>query len=161
MKFSRTFFLATALCLAPLSVSAQPIVTGDLTLSSPWTRATPPNAKGAGAFIKITNSGQSEDKLISVESNVAKRTEVHEMKVVDGIMKMRPVENGIVIPEGQTLELKPGSYHVMFMGLKQPFKMGEEVQVQFNFEKAKPVTVNFPVEKIGAKAPSSMNHHSN
>ncbi|MFN7168084.1 MAG: copper chaperone PCu(A)C, partial [Pannonibacter sp.] len=86
---------------------------------------------------------------------VTDRTELHEMAVIDGVMKMREMEGGIPVPAGATVELKPGGLHVMFMDIKQPLKEGETLPITLTFEKAGTVTVDMPIAKIGAK---EMNH---
>jgi copper(I)-binding protein len=126
---------------------------GDITVSGAWTRATPPRAKAGGAFLKIENAGSTDDRLVSASAPVSARTEIHEMAVTDGIMTMREMKDGIVVPAGATVELKPGGYHVMFLDLTQPMKQDENVPVTLTFEKAGEVTLNFKVERIGAKGP--------
>ena len=81
------------------------------------------------------------------------------MAVIDGVMKMRPLDKGIEIPAGGKLELKPGSYHVMFIGLKKPLVKGDVIKGSLTFEKAGKVAVEFNVEEMGAKtAPGAMQH---
>lgn len=158
MKIPALFVAAAALVAFTGSTSlAHSIQHGDLSIENAWTRATPPKAKGGGAFVTITNNGSEDAHLTGAVSDYAKRTEIHEMSINDGIMKMRKLDDGVVIPAGETLELKPGSYHVMFMGLKQPFIMGENLKITLEFEKAGPIEVTFPVMKLGAKS-STMKH---
>ena len=154
-------FLKTAATCAALALSAlvaAPALAhdikalGDITVSAPWTRATPPRARAGGGFVTIVNGGGA-DRLVSASANVSKRTELHEMTVTDGVMKMREMADGIPIPAGGTLELKPGSYHVMFLELTGPLKEGENVPVTLTFEKAGEITVDFKVERMGAKGP--------
>ena len=158
-------FIRSALRLAAPALLAATLVStpalaqdgktvGDITVSGVWTRATPPNAKAGGGFVVIENKGASDDRLVSADSDVAESTELHEMTVNDGVMKMREMTDGIAVPANGTLELKPGSYHVMFMGLKAPLKQGELVPVTLTFEKAGSVTLDFKVERIGARGPA-------
>ena len=77
------------------------------------------------------------------------------MAVKDGVMTMRPLEQGVAIAPGRTVEFKPGGFHLMFMDLKQPLKQGEGVKGTLTFEKAGPVEVEFKVETIGARAAST------
>ncbi|KZL18851.1 hypothetical protein PsAD2_02367 [Pseudovibrio axinellae] len=157
MKTRALLVAAALVAFAGSSAFADSVEHGNLTIKDSWTRATPPNAKSGGAFVSITNNGNEDAHLVAAISDHAKRTEIHEMSVNDGVMKMRKLDDGVVIPAGETLELKPGSYHVMFMGINQPFKMGEELKVTLQFEKAGPVEVTFPIMKIGAK--SGKMHH--
>ena len=73
------------------------------------------------------------------------------MGMDNGVMKMRPVTKGLEIKPGQTIELKPGGYHLMFVGLKSPFEQGQRVKATLDFEKAGRVPVDFTVEGIGAQ----------
>lgn len=156
----KTVFTAIALSTLPLSMAAaDPIQLGDLILEKAWTRATPPRARAGGGFLTITNTGNQDARLIAGQSDVAERTEIHEMAVTDGIMKMRELTDGLTIPAGETVELKPGGYHVMFMGLKDPFVAGESVSVTLTFEPGGPVDVTMPVHEMGAKSTMSHSKH--
>src|SRR5690606_11444702 len=81
---------------------------GAIEIEAPWTRATPGGAKVAGGYLMITNKGSAPDRLIGGSATVAGRLEVHEMSVVDGVMRMRPLKDGLEIAPGATVELKPG-----------------------------------------------------
>jgi copper(I)-binding protein len=131
---------------------------GDLEIDHPWSRATPPGAQVAGGYLTIVNHGSVPDRLVSVSSDISARAEVHEMAVTDGVMTMRPVEGGLEIPAGGKLELKPGGYHLMLMGLKRPAKQGESFPATLTFEKAGSVTVEFQVEAMGAAGGMAMDH---
>lgn len=126
---------------------------GDITVTSPWTRATPGGAKIAGGYFKITNHGTAADRFTGAKSDAADRVELHEMSMSDGVMKMRPLPNGIEIKPGETVELKSGGYHLMFMDLKQPLKAGEFFKATLQFDKAGPLEVNFAVNTIGGSGP--------
>ena len=91
---------------------------GSLEISQPWTRATPATAQTGGGFLTITNKGTTPDRLIAARSPASNKVEVHEMKMDGNVMKMRELEKGLEIPAGATVTLKPGGYHIMFMGLK-------------------------------------------
>lgn len=152
MKLWKSVAAATALTLISFSSFAGDYSVGDLSISKTWTRATPPKAKAGGGFVEIVNTGSDTDRLIAVSSDVAGKTEIHEMAVTDGVMKMRELENGIEIPAGETVTLKPGGLHIMFMGLKQSFEQGSKVPVVLTFEKAGDVSVELDVAKMGAKS---------
>ena len=127
---------------------------GSLRIKAPWMRATPKGAKVAGGFLLITNTGSEPDRLISVESDIATTVDVHQMTMSGGVMNMRPVEQPLVIAPGATLELKPGSYHVMFSGLKQGVKEGDKVKASLTFEKAGKVEIEFVAGGIAAGGPA-------
>jgi copper(I)-binding protein len=130
--------------------SAATFKLGDLTVTSPWTRATPGGAKIAGGYLKVTNSGASADRFVGAKSEVTDHIEIHEMSMSDGVMKMRPLPNGVEIKPGETVELKSGGYHLMFMDLKQPLKQGDTIKATLQFEKAGPLEVKFNVRALGA-----------
>lgn len=153
---------APALKLAAASgpAAASSVKVGDLTLTAPWTRATPGGAKVAGGYVTITNTGASADRLISGTFTQAGRVEIHEMAMKDGVMVMRPLADGLEIPAGGTVTLAPGGFHIMFMDLKQPLKEGETVSGTLTFQKAGTVNVTFDVRGIGAGAgtPAATEH---
>ena len=132
---------------------------GSLVIEVPWTRATPGGAKVAGGFLKITNKGGAPDRLIGGTLPLAESAEVHEMTMTDGIMKMRRLEKGLEIRPGQTIELKPGSYHMMFTGLKQGLKAGGTIKGTLVFEKAGTINVEYKIAPIGAASPSGGPKH--
>jgi periplasmic copper chaperone A len=121
-------------------------------VSAAWARATPKSAPVGGGYLTISNSGPVADRLIGGSSDAAARFEIHNMSMDDGVMKMRPAEAGIEIKPGQTVELKPGGYHVMFVGLKKPLTQGDHVKATLKFEKAGDVAVDFIIEGIGAQS---------
>jgi copper(I)-binding protein len=123
---------------------------GDLTVTSPWTRATPGGAKIAGGYLKITNSGGTSDRFVGAKSEEADHLELHEMSMSDGVMKMRPLPNGLEIKPGETVELKSGGYHLMFVDIKLPFKQGDMIKATLQFEKAGSLDVQFSVRALGA-----------
>ena len=129
-------------------------MSGDIAIESAWTRATPPNAQVAGGFLAINNRGTADDRLLGGSSPVAERIEVHEMTMDGDVMKMRPLQDGLTVPAGGSVELKPGGYHLMMTGLKQPLKQGETIDVALEFAHAGTVGVTFSVEAMGAKAMS-------
>jgi copper(I)-binding protein len=131
---------------------------GELVIETPWTRATPGGAKVAGGFLKITNTGSTPDRLIGGTLPIAADVEVHDMTMIDGIMKMRRLE-GLEIRPGQSIELKPGSYHVMFMGLKEGLKAGGTIKGTLLFEKAGTVNVEYKIAPVGAPSPSGAPKH--
>ena len=131
---------------------------GNLVVVSPWTRATPGGAKIAGGYLKITNNGTSADRLTGAATAGADRVEIHEMSMTDGVMKMRPLTDGLTIKPGETVELKPGGFHMMFMDIKQPLKQGDTLKATLTFEKAGKLDVSFGVQAIGAGAGAAPAH---
>ena len=120
--------LTATLLLACGALHAQPVEVHDA-----WARSTVKGQKGSGAFMNIR--AKEGVKLVGVSSPVAGVAEVHEMKMDGDIMKMRAVPS-LELPAGQTVELKPGGYHVMLMELKQPLTQGSKVPLTLHFKNA-------------------------
>ena len=132
MKF-KTLFTTIALASSVLvSVAAQGI-----TVKDAWVRTSVPGQMATGAFMKIT--AKENSKLVALSSPVAGVVEVHEMKMDDGIMKMRAVEGGLDLPAGKTVELKSGGYHVMLMDLKAALPKDSMVPLTLVFRDARGV----------------------
>lgn len=134
--------LATGLCWAQA---------GAIKVEKPYARATAPGAAVGGGYAVIHNSGAAGDRLVGAASPAAARMELHEMAMVDNVMKMREVK-AIDVPAKGAVELKPGSHHLMFVELKHPLKQGGKVPVTLKFEKAGEVKVEFAVEGMAAGA---------
>lgn len=144
--------LAGFILLATLALFAGPSVAhdykaGDLTIDHPWSRATPPGAEVAAGYMVVRNGGAEPDRLVAVTSAISDKSEIHSMRVDDkGVMTMRPVEGGLEIPAGGEVELKPGGFHLMFLGLKQRPVQGDRFPATLTFEKAGEVAVEFAVD---------------
>jgi copper(I)-binding protein len=128
---------------------------GPIEVRHPWSRATPATAPSAGGFLTVVNKGDGPDRLVAVQSPAADQVQIHDMKMDGNVMRMRELDNGLAVPAGQTVELKPGGYHVMFIGLKAPFAKGQKVPATLVFEKAGKVDVEFMVDALGATEPSA------
>jgi hypothetical protein len=152
----KSILLAIVVAFAASAASAHDYKAGSLEIKHPWARATPKGATIAGGYLKIVNTGTTADRLVGGTNADSEKFEIHEMSMDGGVMKMRPLPNGIEIKPGQTVEFKPGSYHLMFVGLKQPFEKGKPVKGTLQFEKAGTVDVEYVVEGLGAT--SSMDH---
>lgn len=149
-----TFVLATLLTVGATQVSAQSFKIGTIEVDHPWMRATPKGADITAGYFRITNSGTAADRLSGGSTPVASRLEIHEMTMTDGVMKMRPLPAGLEIKPGETVELRPSSFHAMFIGLKKPLKQGDHVKATLVFEKAGSLEVEYTVDSIGAQGPS-------
>lgn len=140
----RTLLLSAALA-ASSAISA---FAADIEATAPFAYATAPTAKAGGAYVPLTNHGPA-DRLIDVRGDAAKRVEIH-THIKDGdVMKMRKVADGIELPEGGAIEMKPGGYHVMLMGLNAPLVAGETVPVTLVFESGEELTVDVPIVERG------------
>lgn len=133
--------------------SNAPVKVGSLLVEVPWMRATPPGAAVAGGYLRITNQGQEADRFLGGEAAFADHVEIHQMRMVDNVMEMRQLTEGVGIKPGETVELRPGAYHLMFVGMKGPLKQGTRVKATLAFEKAGKIEVEFDVVGIGAGPP--------
>lgn len=152
----RHSLIAAVLLVAALAmpVQAEDVTVGSLKIAAVWARATPKGAPVGGGYMTITNTGTAPDRLIGGSTAIANRFELHEMSMDNGVMKMRAVDKGIEIKPGQTVELKPSGYHVMFMGMKGGLQQGQHFKATLEFEKAGKVDVDFAVESMGAQSPA-------
>ena len=99
-----------------------------------WVRATVPTQSASGAFMTLT--ADSDSKLLSVASPVAKDVQIHEMSMKDDVMRMGPVDS-VALPAGKTVKLDPNGYHVMLMGLTGQIKEGDQVPLTLTVQDAK------------------------
>lgn len=151
---SRAMMLATLVVALAIGFShAQS--PGSVSIEKPFSRATPGGAKVAAGYMTITNKATTADRLVSASSPAAGKVEIHEMKMQDGIMKMRELPGGLPIEAGKTASLAPGGDHLMLVELKAPLKQGDKVPVTLNFEKAGKVEVTLDVQAIGGQQPAS------
>ena len=154
-NLARTTLGFAALLAAAATAPAAEVTAGALKIGQPWSRATPNGAQVAGGYVAVTNTGSEPDTLTGATFDGAGRAELHSMSMEGGVMKMAPVEGGLVIKPGETVALKPGGYHLMFLDLRSPLKKGQTVKGTLSFAKAGSVPVTFVVEGIAAKAPGA------
>jgi copper(I)-binding protein len=128
---------------------------GTIHISQPWSRATAKGASTGAGYMTITNKGTAPDKVSCVADDASARCEIHSMTMEGGVMKMRPVEDGLEIKPGESIMLKPGGYHVMFRELTHPLEQGATVKATLKFEHAGTVEVDYPVLALGAAAPGA------
>lgn len=147
---------------ARLEVVAQGVATVDV--RDAWVRPSVPGQSGTGAFMKLT--APTGSRLVGIATPAAGVAEIHEMKMEGDTMRMRELPRGLELPAGQTVELKPGGYHVMMMDLKQALAKGTTVPVTLRFEDAKgqksTLELKLPVgapEGADAAAPAHQHKH--
>lgn len=121
-----------------------------IVVEQPWAAATPTGAKTGAVYMKLDNKTGAADRLVGASSDVADTLQIHEMTVVDGVMQMRELSQGLALPAGKALELKPGSYHVMLIGLRKPLTPGQSFPLTLSFEKAGNIPVTVTVTSPGA-----------
>jgi copper(I)-binding protein len=146
MHLHRLPLHSVALLAAALALPAA----AQVAVTDAWVRGTVAGQSATGAFMRLTSS--SDASLIAAASPVAGIVEIHQMKHEGGMMKMSAVDR-VALPAGKAVELTPGGYHVMLMGLKQPLKEGETVPVTLTFEdkagKKQTIEVKAPVRALG------------
>jgi copper(I)-binding protein len=141
-----------ALSAAP--ARAEEVKTGDLVITQVWGRATPGGSRIGGGYLTVENRGSAPDRLIGGSAEIAGRIEVHEMSMNNGVMTMRPLDNGLSIEPGQTVKLAPGGYHLMLFDLKGPLRQGDKVPITLEFERAGKVMLSLDVLGMGARGPA-------
>ena len=154
--------ILSAILLTSAPAPAQPASTfraGSLTIEAPWSRATPGGAKIGAGYMRIVNRGVEPDRLIGGTASAAARVSLHGTTNSDGVSRMRPLEGGLVIPAGGTVNLAPGGLHVMLEDLTRPLKQGETVDGTLAFEKAGTVAITYRVGGIGARSAGGEHHH--
>jgi periplasmic copper chaperone A len=124
--------------------------TGDPQITDAWARATPGAAQTAATYVTIVSS--AGDRLTGASTAVAQKAELHSMTMDGNVMKMRQVD-GIDLPAGKTVTLKPGGYHIMLTGLAQPLTEGQSFPLTLTFDKAGTRDVTVTVQKVGSMGP--------
>ena len=162
INFLKRSLLGAVLSAGSLALAQTPAVK----VEGAWARATVQGQKGTGAFMNLT--AKESTRLVGISSPAAGVAEVHEMKMEGDVMKMRAVPS-LDLPAGQTVSLKPGSYHVMLMDLKAPLALGSTVPLTLRFKDTKgfeskldlvlPVGLAAPVGMAGVAAKAAEHKH--
>ncbi len=122
-------------------------------ITGAWIRTTAPGASTAAVYMKMESDVPL--RLIQAESDAAKSAEVHEMKMVDGVMQMRPIVP-LEVAAGKVVTFKPGGYHIMLLDIKKPIKDGDLVPVMLTFVGADNKLVRTTLAAVGRpKAPDA------
>lgn len=132
--------------LAAVCLLGSSLACAEVTIADPWVRATVPAQKATGAFMQMTST--TNVKLVAAQSPVANVVEIHEMKMDNNVMKMRQI-TGLDLAAGKTVELKPGSYHIMLLELKQQVREGDAVPVSLVFEDQNKQRQTVDVKAVG------------
>jgi len=144
------------LALAAVMLAAGPAcseTSGSVKVENAWSRASPSGVKVAAGYLTIVNRGDEPDRLLEASAPFAGATEIHQTSMKDGVMRMRPVKDGVPVPANSMVTLEPNSYHLMFMGLTEPLHEGDTVQANLIFERAGTVGITISVLGIGAQGP--------
>ena len=151
MKFIGTLAIAAAAAIFPIAALAEtslPVMAekDGIVIEDAYARSSGAKAKAGAAFMAIRNTSDTADTLIAVLGDKAKRIELHTHTIEDGIARMSEVEGGIPVPAGETVLLKRGGLHVMFMGLNTPMDQGEQIDTVFVFKSTGEIPVSIPVD---------------
>jgi copper(I)-binding protein len=145
------------LALLPVNTAAQEVSKGGVTVVQSWARATAPSAKSGAAFGEI--KAASGDRLVAAKSSAAKRVEIHNHVMENGVARMRRVD-GVAIEGGKSVTLHPHGYHIMLIDLVAPLKQGETLPLTLVFEKAGEITMETSIQSITASGPHGSDHAS-
>lgn len=147
--------LATTLAFLALLTSSLTLAQSSplVTVKDPWVRATVPAQHVTGAFMTLTAT--DDLRLVAVSSPQAGMIEIHQMSMENNVMQMRAMPDGIRLPKGKSVELKPGGYHLMLMDLKQAMKEGTRLPLTLTFEakdkKRSSVMVSAEIKSMDSK----------
>lgn len=151
-----------ALLVAVVTSLATSAAVAQVKVDNAWVRATVPHQQATGAFMSLSSA--KDARLVGVSSSALPNAEIHEMRMENDVMKMRQI-TGLDLPAGQTVELKPGGYHIMFMGLPGQVKEGVVIPLTLEIENSdgskESVEVQAPVRALTSSGPSHTPAHSN
>ena len=146
----RPSLLSAGLVLAGLSATP---AWAQVTVDHAWSRATPPHA--TTGVLYFTLASPVADRLVAVSTPAARTAELHQTEAAGDVMTMRPVDDGLALPAGKAVTLRPGGTHVMLMGLTAPLTAGARVPVHLTFQSAPAVDLVATVQPLGTAAPKN------
>jgi periplasmic copper chaperone A len=147
---------ATSLAQEPVPSGSIVPLPGPLSVDGAWARTSPMMAMAGAAYMVIHNSGTTDDALVSITSPAAATVELHQTTAnASGEMVMQPVPS-VPVPAGGSVELKPGSYHIMLIGLVAPLEIGDTVELVLTFESGDPHTTLVVEAPVREDAPMPM-----
>ena len=152
-------YLFTFILLSSQSFS-ETITFKGLVLSDFWIKKVIANNNITAGYIKIENKNEKNERLISVESDFSTRTELHNMYIKNNIMIMKHLEEGVLIKSKSQLDLRPGSFHIMFINLTKSLKKTKFQKVKFNFKNAGSIVINMPIMANRKKINDNKQHHN-
>lgn len=149
--------MKTFLILVLLAFSSMAFAKGVM-VHDAYIRLLPPTAKTTGAFLELMNHSDKDIKLLKAESDFASKVEIHNHIEKDGMMKMVEVPF-LIIPAGKTVAMRPGSYHIMLIGLKESLKEGQVAKIKLTFDDKSTQTIEAKVQKIKTDVMKGKKHH--
>ena len=149
MSWSRSGVLAAGLLLTcsvmpVVAAAAQAHTAATVSVSDAWVRLPPPAANVAAGYVQLHNGG-GEDRLLSAASPAFAEVQIHAMRMDGEVMRMQALPDGLALPEGQTVALQPGGYHLMLLKPRRPLSAGQTVRVTLRFARSAPQVVDFSV----------------
>ena len=143
----RTFMLITALMIGYYTVGyAEKVNFNNIIIDNVWIKDTPPNHKITAGYLTIENLSDTDATLLSVSSSFSKKGKIHQIKMDGEVMKMRPVTDGLFIPAGEIIYLKPDGFHLMFMMLNMQIIPGQTHKITLTFRNLGSVEVSATVK---------------
>ncbi len=121
---------------------------GRILVVHPYATPTMPGATAGTAYMKIINGGKRPIRLMSASTPMAASVEFHSMTMTNGIMRMRPVAAGILLPRHGEVRFAPGGFHMMLVGLKKPLAEEEMVPLTLHFKGAPDVKIELYIENM-------------
>lgn len=153
MRLVRNLLLFALMLLAGILLAAP---RGGLRIEQAWARATPPMATVVAGYLVVVNDGDTPDRLLRIDSGIAQRIEMHRTVNAGGMMRMRPIEGGAVVPAHGRLQFAPGGNHLMLIGPAHPLVAGQTFEAMLVFEHAGARRVEFQVRGMDGDAPMHM-----
>lgn len=138
--------LTACLALSASVAAAAPKSPSRLQVQDAWSRPAAAGTNGAG-FFTLTNTGSRSERLVSVSSPMAKRVEMHQTSMANGVMSMEAIKGGVALSPGQTVAFEPGGKHLMILGLKSALRMGETLPLTFTLASGRKIAVKASVRQ--------------
>ncbi len=151
MMSRRSLLLAVAFTLASPALALD-YTQGGIQIMGPWSRPLPAVSPNGAAYMTLVNDGDAPDRLLTLSTPVARKSEIHSHTLEGGMMRMRPLKDLDIVP-GDPAILQPGGMHVMLIGLKEPLVEGKSFPLILNFERAGTVEVTVTIAE-----PDGMSH---
>jgi len=135
---------------------------GDVTVTHPWSRPTPPGVPMGVGYMVISNQGDTAITFVGATTPKAEKVTLHQSMMKDDMMSMRPLTEGLSIPAGETVKLEPHSYHLMLEGLRGAVGKGESFPMTLNFDSLAPMQIELhtmPMASSGSPEKPSAHDH--
>lgn len=144
----KALLAAALIALTPTWAAAHEFVSEAVHIDHPWSRPTPPGTPMGVGYLVIKNTSDADITLVGAQTPRAASVSIHESMMHDGMMSMKPLKAGLLIPAGETVELKPHGYHLMLEKLNGPLQEGESIPLTLEFDGAEALDVELTVEPL-------------